>query len=126
MDPAECCAEPVVEQLIDEPVVLEARRLLTRASDSGAQIADRLGFDGASNFSKYSSSVRAGPGRIQNYRDRSCLTSVTGRRACVANQEHTQMLEIPGRLDNLPVSVVAASGRTRAPECAAVRVVPAR
>jgi AraC-like DNA-binding protein len=39
--------------LIDERVVLEARRMLVHAADPVAAVADALGFDDASNFSKY-------------------------------------------------------------------------
>ena len=39
--------------LIDERVVLEAERLLVHADDPVAAIANALGFDDASNFSKY-------------------------------------------------------------------------
>lgn len=41
------------KQLIDERVVLEAKRLLAHGPDSVAGIAGRLGFDDPSNFSKY-------------------------------------------------------------------------
>ncbi|NED99304.1 helix-turn-helix transcriptional regulator [Phytoactinopolyspora halotolerans] len=41
------------KQLIDERVVLEAKRLLAHGPDSVARIADQLGFDDPSNFSKY-------------------------------------------------------------------------
>ncbi len=41
------------KQLIDERVVLEAKRLLAHGRDSVARIAGELGFDDASNFSKY-------------------------------------------------------------------------
>ncbi|MEU4393861.1 AraC family transcriptional regulator [Kribbella sp. NPDC023855] len=41
------------KELIDERVVLEAKRLLSHADTSVAEIADQLGFDDASNFSSY-------------------------------------------------------------------------
>jgi AraC-like DNA-binding protein len=41
------------KQLIDERIVLEAKRLLSHAEASVAEIADQLGFDDASNFSSY-------------------------------------------------------------------------
>lgn len=41
------------KQLIDERVVLEAKRLLAHGRDPVARIAERLGFDDPSNFSKY-------------------------------------------------------------------------
>jgi AraC-like DNA-binding protein len=41
------------KQLIDERVVLEARRLLAHGHDPVARIAGQLGFDDPSNFSKY-------------------------------------------------------------------------
>ncbi|MEV0292982.1 helix-turn-helix transcriptional regulator [Nocardia sp. NPDC050710] len=41
------------KQLIDDRIVLEAKRLLTHAQDPVTRIAERLGFDDASNFSKY-------------------------------------------------------------------------
>ena len=41
------------KQLIDERVILEAKRLLSHADDSVAAIAEQLGFDDASNFSSY-------------------------------------------------------------------------
>lgn len=41
------------KQLIDERVVLEAKRLFAHGPDSVAGIAGRLGFDDPSNFSKY-------------------------------------------------------------------------
>lgn len=41
------------KQLIDERVVLEAKRLLAHGHDSVARIAGRVGFDDPSNFSKY-------------------------------------------------------------------------
>jgi AraC-like DNA-binding protein len=41
------------KQLIDERVVLEAKRLLAHGHDSVARIAEQLGFDDPSNFSKY-------------------------------------------------------------------------
>ncbi|WP_394843320.1 helix-turn-helix transcriptional regulator [Pendulispora brunnea] len=41
------------KQLIDERIVLEARRSLAHGRDSVAQIAEHLGFDDASNFAKY-------------------------------------------------------------------------
>ena len=39
--------------LIDERVILEARRMLLHADEPVAAVADALGFDDASNFSKY-------------------------------------------------------------------------
>jgi len=41
------------KQLIDERVVLEAKRQLSHADTSVAEIAGQLGFDDASNFSSY-------------------------------------------------------------------------
>jgi AraC-like DNA-binding protein len=41
------------KQLIDERVILEAKRLLSHADASVAEIATRLGFDDPSNFSSY-------------------------------------------------------------------------
>jgi AraC-like DNA-binding protein len=41
------------KELIDERVVLEARRLLSHADTTVAEIAEDLGFDDASNFSSY-------------------------------------------------------------------------
>lgn len=41
------------KQLIDERVVLEAKRLLAHGHDSVARLAGQLGFDDPSNFSKY-------------------------------------------------------------------------
>ncbi|HEX6355656.1 helix-turn-helix domain-containing protein [Actinophytocola sp.] len=41
------------KQLIDERVVLEAKRLLAHGRDPVARIAGQLGFDDPSNFSKY-------------------------------------------------------------------------
>jgi len=41
------------KQLIDERVVLEAKRLLSHADTSVSEIASLLGFDDASNFSSY-------------------------------------------------------------------------
>jgi AraC-like DNA-binding protein len=41
------------KQLIDERVVLEAKRLLAHGPDPVARIAAQLGFDDPSNFSKY-------------------------------------------------------------------------
>lgn len=41
------------KELIDERVVLEAKRLLSHADASVAEIAGQLGFDDASNFSSY-------------------------------------------------------------------------
>jgi AraC-like DNA-binding protein len=41
------------KQLIDERVVLEAKRLLAHGHDPVARIAEQLGFDDPSNFSKY-------------------------------------------------------------------------
>jgi AraC-like DNA-binding protein len=41
------------KQLIDERVVLEAKRLLAHGRNSVAWIAGQLGFDDPSNFSKY-------------------------------------------------------------------------
>jgi AraC-like DNA-binding protein len=41
------------KQLIDERVVLEAKRLLAHGPDPVARIAGQLGFDDPSNFSKY-------------------------------------------------------------------------
>jgi AraC-like DNA-binding protein len=41
------------KQLIDERVVLEAKRQLSHANASVAEIAELLGFDDASNFSSY-------------------------------------------------------------------------
>jgi AraC-like DNA-binding protein len=41
------------KQLIDERIVLEAKRRLSHAEASVAEIADQLGFDDASNFSSY-------------------------------------------------------------------------
>ncbi|GAB4583674.1 helix-turn-helix domain-containing protein [Nocardia sp. IFM 10818] len=41
------------KQMIDERIVLEAKRLLAHGRDPVARIADQLGFDDASNFSKY-------------------------------------------------------------------------
>ncbi|TCO44590.1 AraC-like DNA-binding protein [Kribbella antiqua] len=41
------------KQLIDERVVLEAKRLLAHGADPVAQIAEQLGYDDPSNFSKY-------------------------------------------------------------------------
>lgn len=47
------------EEFIDARVVLEAKRLLAHGEDPVARIADRLGFDDASNFVKYFA-LRAG------------------------------------------------------------------
>ncbi|MFE3192653.1 helix-turn-helix domain-containing protein [Nocardia sp. NPDC059240] len=41
------------KQLIDERIVLEAKRALVHGRDPVARIAEDLGFDDASNFSKY-------------------------------------------------------------------------
>lgn len=41
------------KQLIDERIVLEAKRLLVHGKEPVARIAERLGFDDPSNFSKY-------------------------------------------------------------------------
>ncbi|QIS22126.1 helix-turn-helix domain-containing protein [Nocardia terpenica] len=41
------------KQLIDERIVLEAKRLLAHGDDAVTRIADHLGFDDPSNFSKY-------------------------------------------------------------------------
>ncbi|MGW2255528.1 helix-turn-helix domain-containing protein [Kitasatospora sp. NPDC001660] len=41
------------KEFIDRRVVLEAKRLLAHTDQSAAQIADRLGFSSATNFSKY-------------------------------------------------------------------------
>ena len=41
------------KELIDERVVLEAKRLLSHGDESVAEIAEVLGFDDASNFSSY-------------------------------------------------------------------------
>lgn len=41
------------KELIDERVVLEAKRQLSHADASVAEIAEQLGFDDASNFSAY-------------------------------------------------------------------------
>ena len=41
------------KQLIDERVVLEAKRQLSHADASVAEVAELLGFDDASNFSSY-------------------------------------------------------------------------
>jgi AraC-like DNA-binding protein len=41
------------KQLIDERVVLEAKRQLSHADASVAEIAEQLGFDDASNFSTW-------------------------------------------------------------------------
>ncbi|MFJ4651307.1 AraC family transcriptional regulator [Nocardia sp. NPDC088792] len=41
------------KQFIDERIVLEAKRLLAHGRDPVARIADQLGFDDPSNFSKY-------------------------------------------------------------------------
>lgn len=41
------------KQLIDERIVLEAQRLLVHGKEPVARIAERLGFDDPSNFSKY-------------------------------------------------------------------------
>ncbi|MFG2828645.1 helix-turn-helix domain-containing protein [Streptomyces sp. NPDC048434] len=41
------------KEFIDRRVVLEAKRLLAHGDQSAARIADRLGFDDATNFSKF-------------------------------------------------------------------------
>jgi AraC-like DNA-binding protein len=41
------------KEFIDRRVVLQARRLLAHSDDTAAQIATRLGFTSATNFSKY-------------------------------------------------------------------------
>jgi AraC-like DNA-binding protein len=41
------------KQLVDERIVLEAKRLLAHGPDPVARIAEELGFDDPSNFSKY-------------------------------------------------------------------------
>ncbi len=41
------------KELIDERIVLEARRMLSHADATVAEIAEELGFDDASNFSSY-------------------------------------------------------------------------
>jgi hypothetical protein len=41
------------KQLIDERVILEAKRRLSHADDSVATVAEQLGFQDASNFSAY-------------------------------------------------------------------------
>lgn len=55
------------KQLIDERVMLEAKRLLSHADASVADIAEQLGFDDPSNFSAYFRS-RAGltPGAFRS------------------------------------------------------------
>ena len=41
------------KQLIDERIVLEAKRALAHGGSSVAAVADEMGFDDPSNFSKY-------------------------------------------------------------------------
>ncbi|MFH8572754.1 AraC family transcriptional regulator [Streptomyces sp. NPDC017993] len=49
----EAAAGVGAKEFIDRRVVLEAKRLLAHGDQSAARIADRLGFDDATNFSKF-------------------------------------------------------------------------
>lgn len=71
------------KELIDERIVLEAKRLLAHGRDPVARIADDLGFDDPSNFSKY-------------FQQRTGLTPVAfrQRRAGITSRSNSSIPEV--------------------------------